>query len=822
MAALGKLTVEIEANLAKFQQEMTKSAYITEQAMQRMQRSAEVAKSALMGLAAGAAGAFSISSIKNMITAAIDAADHLNDLSKQTGISVEELGGMGFAASLAGGNLESITSAADKLNKSIAGAAAGNKEYTAAFEAMGISVKDSSGAIKTADKVMQDLADKFKGYADGPNKVAIAQKLMGKSGAEQIALLNDGGDALRENIEYYKRYGGVSTETASKADQFNDTLAKMQLVSGAFGRTFAADLLTPLQSVADEMLRAKENSTGLASALKVVSSELGEVVRQLISGTKEAGSFSGAIATFGTINPFRSQESNIASYKSEIKSLTEAMERYKRAGSDTTAIEQSLTELGKKLKFVQGQADAAAMAANGIGRGDPRKFDPRLQPAKVDAPSLPVPKPATPANTDDPTRKLRDTALKEVENAMARQRDAVKGVNDYISEMRSQDLIDYQTYNDQMQISRDADLKAATDGYDRQIAILQAYKGKTDKLKEKADADLKIEEVRGKKDKAIQESMQKNVQVTLEQGRAQSELRKSMEDWGRQQDQNLLLMQDDVNLMGMSQVEIAKLTAARRIQLDVEEQIRRAREKGSVSDADVEGYRKQAADAIERSNAIYNAGDAKAKDPYFNMTESVRRYGEEAANVGQQIGDALTNAFRGAEDALVQFSMTGKISFGDLARSIIADLMRIQAKAAVSGIAKYVGEAAMAYFGAGDTSTRTAEMGRITAQASAAGGYDIPAGVNPITQLHESEMVLPKQHADVIRGLAAGGGSSKGLTVNITNNAQAQVETRPSADGQGIDIFINAIKNSIGEDIAYGSGPVNAAIQGRYGLRAAV
>jgi hypothetical protein len=45
---------------------------------------------------------------------------------------------------------------------------------------------------------------------------------------------------------------------------------------------------------------------------------------------------------------------------------------------------------------------------------------------------------------------------------------------------------------------------------------------------------------------------------------------------------------------------------------------------------------------------------------------------------------------------------------------------------------------------------------------SAEGGYDIPAGVNPMTQLHEKEMVLPAKHADVIRGLADAGGAASG------------------------------------------------------------
>lgn len=46
--------------------------------------------------------------------------------------------------------------------------------------------------------------------------------------------------------------------------------------------------------------------------------------------------------------------------------------------------------------------------------------------------------------------------------------------------------------------------------------------------------------------------------------------------------------------------------------------------------------------------------------------------------------------------------------------------------------------------------------------ASASGGYDIPAGVNPMTQLHEREMVLPAQQADAVRAMAEGGGGMGG------------------------------------------------------------
>lgn len=68
--------------------------------------------------------------------------------------------------------------------------------------------------------------------------------------------------------------------------------------------------------------------------------------------------------------------------------------------------------------------------------------------------------------------------------------------------------------------------------------------------------------------------------------------------------------------------------------------------------------------------------------------------------------------------------------------------------------------------------------------ASAAGGYDIPAGMNPITQLHAREMVLPAKQADVIRGLADGEGlvqRDPEIHVHITAH-----------DTQGVrDLFMN-------------------------------
>ena len=57
---------------------------------------------------------------------------------------------------------------------------------------------------------------------------------------------------------------------------------------------------------------------------------------------------------------------------------------------------------------------------------------------------------------------------------------------------------------------------------------------------------------------------------------------------------------------------------------------------------------------------------------------------QEASNTAKLVEDALTNAFKKAEDTFINFIKTGKINFKDFATSIIEDLARIAFKQAVT------------------------------------------------------------------------------------------------------------------------------------------
>ncbi len=82
--------------------------------------------------------------------------------------------------------------------------------------------------------------------------------------------------------------------------------------------------------------------------------------------------------------------------------------------------------------------------------------------------------------------------------------------------------------------------------------------------------------------------------------------------------------------------------------------------------------------------------------------------------------------------------------------------------------------------------------------ASARGGYDIPSGVNPMTQLHEEEMVLPKPYANVIRDMAGknGSGSSEGQTTQSAGDTHINIS---AVDARGVARLFMSNKGALVE-----------------------
>ena len=98
----------------------------------------------------------------------------------------------------------------------------------------------------------------------------------------------------------------------------------------------------------------------------------------------------------------------------------------------------------------------------------------------------------------------------------------------------------------------------------------------------------------------------------------------------------------------------------------------------------------------------------KSMSAFESMKAGMQTYVQSISDMNKQIQDATVSAFKGMEDALVNFVMTGKLNFADFARSIIADITRIAIRQAI--IAPILGAI---FPGLGSTST-TAGTGEVT------------------------------------------------------------------------------------------------------------
>jgi hypothetical protein len=269
----------------------------------------------IAGLTAVLAAIGSATQVKGLI----DSADNMNKLSQKTGIAVSELSSLANTADLAGVSNEQLGSALIKLNKSIAEAASGSKEQSEAFKNLGINVKDANGNIRPTTDILGDVAGAFSGAADGATKTQYAMALFGKAGADLIPFLNTGKEGIKE---FGASFGD---EFAKNAEAFNDNITKINQQL----KLLLVDVINPLLPA------------------------LSRMIVEFQEGTKYSGGFLDAIRNFGTINPFKSTEENLATVRSEIDSNNAAIERYKKANSDTRALDDYNKHLQNRLEYLK-------------------------------------------------------------------------------------------------------------------------------------------------------------------------------------------------------------------------------------------------------------------------------------------------------------------------------------------------------------------------------------------------------------------------------------------------------------------------------------
>ena len=372
-------------------------------------------------------------------------------------------------------------------------------------------------------------------------------------------------------------------------------------------------------------------------------------------------------------------------------------------------------------------------------------------------------------------------------------------------------------------------LEKLTDG---QKSFIQALKERTEKVEKGEIAMLRMQ------------ATEKKVLATAEPLLAlltKQEWSREADKYSRSLELSTHSLEYQNSLLGKSAQEVEVLNNANKIRLDLDKQLIDMKMKLGEVDAEVAANMKADAEAaIATQTAMITSRQELERSAMHGMTKSMDSYFNNATNMAKNVESVFVSAFDGMSNAIVDFAINGKNSFGDFAKSVVSQIMKIYVTMALIGLAK----SAMGAF-ASSSFQGPAYTGGSGEDASgwapfAEGGYTGDGGkYQPAGVVHAGEFVMTKEATSrigvgnlyrMMRGYAdgglvgsspvAGGSGGGNININVTNEAggdgyQATAKARKNDSGFDIDILVRkALTNDLRSN-----GPMTQTIGATFGLR---
>lgn len=216
------------------------SARVWDTSMKRMEVSAtrmeskttgafNAVSSSLKAAAAGLVAGLGVEVIVRAASKALDYAASLGEVSQQLGVTARDLQVYRYAATQAGLSQDELDEGLGKLTKSIGEAALGSERDKKVFQALGISITDATGRVRTAGDVIPELADALKQVTDPAKRAALEIQIFGRAGQKLDTLLAGGSDAINQLRKEAEKLGIIlSDRQIQQADQTADKIAKLK------------------------------------------------------------------------------------------------------------------------------------------------------------------------------------------------------------------------------------------------------------------------------------------------------------------------------------------------------------------------------------------------------------------------------------------------------------------------------------------------------------------------------------------------------------------------------------------------------------------
>lgn len=729
---IGTIVVDLLARTGSFETDINRSAKLAQKRAKEIDTAVSAA-GASIGLALGAAGAAALVMAKNII----DGLDALNDVKDATGASIANISALEDVALRTGASMEQVSSILVKFNGALK-EADGKNATSLALKAIGLDAAE----LKKIDpaEALRQTAVALSGFADDGNKARLVQELFGKSIKEAAPFLND----LAEKTELV---GKVSTEQAANAETFNKQIAALSKNALDAKRVLLGDLLPAINAV----LRAMSGG-GIMGALD----EFGER------------------ALGWTSNAKRKEISNL---KGEIDALARSVERVGMTpGEIVMTRPEDVSELAKK------RAELANKTKAYLNFTDKRYEDQ----GGVDLPK-PEERP-TVGDTFKPAKggKKDNSAAQEAKAQLAQDLEDMK---------KSTALLAGTFDNDEKILSakRSASLISDADYFQKKRDILVAtgeiedagLQASIKRLKEEQatlsgkdaiDNQRKLNDAQAELQKSRAETATKLKVLNIEAADSTNKLAQAMVD-ARDAAQSLL---DTTNrsraleLAGMGQGTKQRDYSAAISQIeqtyeqkrqDLERDNRNGKFAGRADDykrelALIQEFQKK---SIDSYSEYYAQLELRQQSFTAGASEGARNYFDESRNAFKQTEDAVTRAFGGMEDALVNFAKTGKLDFKSLTDSIISDLARIVIKQQITGpLAGLFSSGLGSLFGstsAGASSSGVDVLGTfISGLDKRAAGGPVGSGTPYLVGERGPELFTPNTAGKIVPNHALGGG----------------------------------------------------------------
>lgn len=339
-------------------------------------------------------------------------------------------------------------------------------------------------------------------------------------------------------------------------------------------------------------------------------------------------------------------------------------------------------------------------------------------------------------------KQLNMTGFNDAQNAIKDLQATYSNSDKELEAQQKAGLITQQNYLDQRTALIRAEREEVTGAYQAEIAALEAVKDRTGTTGEqRIQLDQKIADARTSMVKAQKDADSKlNILAADEEGRVKKQTLavKAYTD---------ALQQQAVTLRQQGQREAAGLGMGDR-QKALSGQFNSIDDRANAQRIDLanqygDGKRGMHLDEYNlklkavaqsqqelRNVVVANYDDMTSAQGSWTAGASSawENYLESTRDVAGQTKSLFTNAFSSMEDAVANFALTGKLSFSDFAKSILADMARIATRqassSALSGLFGLATTAASAYFGGSGNGLASGSAGATSSNLGASqAGY---------------------------------------------------------------------------------------------------